>query len=187
MKIEINSDIDKYKETIALGLNAKQMVFSILALGVGTGIVLGLYNIVGMTAAVYIAIPFVAPIGLAGFYNFRGMSFFEVTKNRLNYSFHNRPLLYHSVNEGKQVILEHEKKLQLLEKQRLKEAKKSKRKKTKELTAEEQMKAAKKKLVRVIVGFVILILFIAGGIVAYQMGWLEEVISLAENVINEYF
>ena len=40
MEIELSEDLQHYKESLVLGLTAKQFLFSALALGVGTGIVL---------------------------------------------------------------------------------------------------------------------------------------------------
>ena len=39
MVIEINKDIDRYQESVAMGLTAKQLVFSIASVIVGGGIV----------------------------------------------------------------------------------------------------------------------------------------------------
>ena len=44
MVIEINKDIDRYQESVAMGLTAKQLVFSIASVIVGGGIVLLLYR-----------------------------------------------------------------------------------------------------------------------------------------------
>lgn len=44
MVIEINKDIDRYQESVAMGLTAKQLVFSIASVIVGGGIVLLLYS-----------------------------------------------------------------------------------------------------------------------------------------------
>ena len=38
MEIELSEDLQHYKESLVLGLTAKQFLFSALALGVGTGI-----------------------------------------------------------------------------------------------------------------------------------------------------
>ena len=38
MVIEINKDIDRYQESVAMGLTAKQLVFSIASVIVGGGI-----------------------------------------------------------------------------------------------------------------------------------------------------
>ena len=68
MVIEINKDIDRYQESVAMGLTAKQLVFSIASVIVGGGIVLLLYRYIGLTGSAYVAIPCVAPIALGGFY-----------------------------------------------------------------------------------------------------------------------
>ena len=77
MVIEINKDIDRYQESVAMGLTAKQLVFSIASVIVGGGIVLLLYRYIGLTGSAYVAIPCVAPIALGGFYSFNGMNFYE--------------------------------------------------------------------------------------------------------------
>ena len=64
MNISINKDIERYKESIVMGLTAKQLICSVIALALGAGIVLSTYKHVGLTVAVYIAIPVVAPIAL---------------------------------------------------------------------------------------------------------------------------
>ena len=94
MIVEINKDLEKYKESVAMGLTAKQLIFSIASLVVGGGLILWLYPYVGLTIAVYISIPVVAPIALGGFYSYQGMSFYEVMKRRFYFMFHNKPLTY---------------------------------------------------------------------------------------------
>ena len=96
MIIEINKDIDKYKETVILGLTVRQLIFSLIALISGAGIVLLIYPYVGLTVSAYIAIPVVAPIALNGFYSYNGMTFTELMKKKLYYAFMNRPLIYSS-------------------------------------------------------------------------------------------
>ena len=66
MVIEINKDIDRYQESVALGLSAKQLVFSIASVAVGGTLVLLLYKYIGLTGAAYVAIPCVAPIAIPG-------------------------------------------------------------------------------------------------------------------------
>lgn len=39
MIIEINKDIDRYKETVIMGLTARQLIFSVLSVLVGGGVV----------------------------------------------------------------------------------------------------------------------------------------------------
>ena len=75
MVIEVNKNIDNYKESVVLGLTARQLIFSIISLIVGGGIVLLTYPYVGLTTSADIAIPVVAPIALTGFYSYNGMTF----------------------------------------------------------------------------------------------------------------
>ena len=80
MVIEINKNIDNYKESVVLGLSARQLVYSVLSVVAGGGIVLLLYRHVGLTVSTYIAIPVVAPIAMTGFYSYHGMTFVEMMK-----------------------------------------------------------------------------------------------------------
>lgn len=103
MNIEINKDIDRYKETVVLGLTARQLVYSVLSVGVGGGIVLFLYPYVGLTVSAYIAIPVVAPIALTGFYSYNGMTFMEMMRLRIYFMFGNRTLTYVSEESVKEI------------------------------------------------------------------------------------
>lgn len=103
MVIEINKDIERYKESVVMGLTAKQLVYSVASVIAGGGIVLLLYPYIGMTPSVYVAIPVVAPIALGGFYTYNGMSFYEVMGRKLRLLFANRPLTYVST-EGEHEI-----------------------------------------------------------------------------------
>jgi len=105
MIIEINKDIDRYKESVIMGLTAGQLIFSVLSVAVGGGIVLFFYPLIGMTPSVYLAIPAVAPIALGGFYSFNGMNFYEYMGRKLKMLFANRPLAYVST-ENEEVIRE---------------------------------------------------------------------------------
>lgn len=107
MVIEINKDIDKYQESVAMGLTAKQLIFSIASVAVGGGLVLLLYKYVGLTVAAYIAIPVVAPIAMGGFYSFNEMSFYEYMGKKIHFMFGNKPLVYVST-EGEPAIKEWE-------------------------------------------------------------------------------
>ena len=105
MVIDINKNIDNYKETVVLGLTAKQLIYSVLSVAVGGGIVLLLYQKVGLTVSAYIAIPAVTPIALSGFYSYNGMGFMEMMKLKMHFAFGNRALAYVST-EGDDVIRE---------------------------------------------------------------------------------
>ena len=49
MVIEINKDIDRYQESVAMGLTARQLIFSIASVAVGGGLVLLLNKYIGLT------------------------------------------------------------------------------------------------------------------------------------------
>ena len=106
MIIEINKDIQNYKESVVFGLNARQLIFSVLSVASGGGIVFLTYPYVGLTTSAYIAIPVVAPIALSGFYSYNGMTFMEMMKRKLHFAFGNRALTYIS-EEGEKAIQQH--------------------------------------------------------------------------------
>ena len=103
MVIEINKDIERYKESVVMGLTAKQLVYSVASVIAGGGIVLLLYPYIGMTPSVYVAIPVVAPIALGGFYSYNGMSFYEVMGRKLRVLLANRPLTYVSTEREHEI------------------------------------------------------------------------------------
>lgn len=101
MIIEINKDIEDYKESVFFGMTAKQFISSILCLAVGGGTVFLLMPYVGLKIAAYITVPIVTPIAMSGFYSLNGMSYFEVWKRRFYFAFGNKALTYKSVEEKK--------------------------------------------------------------------------------------
>ena len=129
MVIEIGRDIDRYKETVAMGLTAKQLVFSAASVTIGGGLVLGLQFFIGMTLAVYIAIPVAAPIALGGFYSYNGMGFYEYMGRKLKMMFANRTLLYSST-EGGEAVREMQAEKMAEKKKADKKRRKKKKKKT---------------------------------------------------------
>ena len=103
MVIEINKDIDHYKESVVLGLTARQLIYSIISVVIGGWIVLLTYPYVGLTTSAYIAIPVVAPIALTGFYSYNGMTFIEMMKLKLHFSFGNKALSYISTESADEI------------------------------------------------------------------------------------
>jgi hypothetical protein len=103
MVIEINKDIDRYKESVVLGLTARQLIYSIISVVVGGGIVLFTYPYVGLTTSAYIAIPVVVPIALTGFYSYNGMTFVEMMKLKLHFAFGNKALTYVSTESAEEI------------------------------------------------------------------------------------
>ena len=167
MVIEINKDIDRYQESVAMGLTAKQVIFSIASVVVGGGIVLLLYKYIGLMGSAYVAIPCVAPIALGGFYSFNGMSFYEYMGKKLYFMFANRALTYVST-EGEPTI----KVFQLEQTEQVK--KKSKKAETEITTLEsavkkqEEFEAMKKKTRNMLLGLVAVIVTTVAGIAAYK-------------------
>lgn len=134
MVIEINKDIDRYKESVVMGLTARQLVFSIASVVTGGGIVLLLYHYIGLIPSVYIAIPAVSPVALGGFYSFNGMDFYEFMGRKFAMLFANRPLVYVST-EGEEAI----------RKFRIEEAAEKKAEKKKEKKRKQQENSVAKK------------------------------------------
>lgn len=124
MIVEINKDLEKYKESVALGLTAKQLIFSIASVVVGGGLILFLYPYLGLTVAAYISIPIVVPIAMGGFYSYQGMSFYEVMRRRIYFMFQNKPLTYVST-ESVAEIEKYDTEQQLNDKKTRKRGKKS--------------------------------------------------------------
>lgn len=79
-----------------MGLSAKQLVYSILALSSGCLIVFLLYEKIGLTFSCYVAVPIVAPIALCGFYSYNGMGFWEVFTRYMRNIFRNKELVFRS-------------------------------------------------------------------------------------------
>lgn len=156
MVIEINKDIDRYKETVIMGLTARQLIFSVASVVVGSGIVLLLYPFIGLTPGVYVAIPAVAPIALGGFYSFNGMNFYEFMGRKRRMLFMNRPLVYVST-EGVETI-------RLIS---MEETGKKQKDSAKEKTGKE-FEAMKKKTGKVLAGIITFIMAAVIGAVIYR-------------------
>ena len=124
MIVEITKDLEKYKESVVLGLTAKQLIFSIASVVVGGGLILFLYPYLGLTVAAYISIPIVVPIAMGGFYSYQGMSFYEVMRRRIYFMFQNKPLTYVST-ESVAEIEKYDTEQQLNDKKTRKRGKKS--------------------------------------------------------------
>ncbi|HEX3075944.1 MAG TPA: PrgI family protein [Lachnospiraceae bacterium] len=104
MIIEINKDLDNYKESVILGLTATQFLYSAGALLCGALVVFLLYSKVGLVLSCYIATPVVAPIALGGFYSKNGMSFATVIGKMIRNTFTNRILTFSSTNTEMELL-----------------------------------------------------------------------------------
>ena len=172
MVIEINKDIDRYQESVAMGLSAKQLIFSVASVAVGGTLVLLLYPYIGLTGAAYVAIPCVAPIALGGFYSYNGMDFYEYMGKKLKFMFSNPPLTYMST-EGNLAIKEYQ--MELLGTDKKKKGKAGKKQAVSETQTDtqkaknqEEFEAMKKKTKKLLLDCVGVIVAAVAGLVAYK-------------------
>lgn len=164
MVIEINKDIDKYQESVVMGLTAKQLVFSIASVVVGAGIVLLTYKYIGLTGSAYVAIPCVAPIALGGFYSFNGMSFYEYMGKKIHFMIGNKPLLYVSTESDaaiKQLSVESDIKKKAVKEDVPTDADSVMKK-------QEEFETSKKKMMKMLIGLVAGIVLVVAGLFAYK-------------------
>ena len=169
MVIEINKDVDRYQESVALGLSAKQLIFSAVSLISGAGIVLLLYRYIGLTGSAYVAIPVVAPIALGGFYSYNGMSFYDVTRKKMHMMFGNKALVYVST-ESEAVIKayhmeEHSERYMFAKGKGNKMVKQADQN---ESGKKEEFEAMKKKLNSMMIGCIVVIVLAVTGTIVYK-------------------
>lgn len=162
MVIEINKNIDNYKESVVMGLTARQLIYSVLSVVVGGGIVLLLYRHIGLTASTYIAIPVVAPIALTGFYSYNGMTFVEMVKRKLHFAFGNQTLTYIST-EGEIEIRQ----LRQAEETTGKQGNETDKKSNK---GQNDFQKAKKKMLWMLGGVILLLIAFVGFAVWFKYG-----------------
>ena len=166
MVIEINKDIDRYQESVAMGLTAKQLLFSAASVVVGGGMVLLLYKYIGLTGAAYVAIPCVAPIALGGFYSFNGMSFYEYMGKKLHFIFHNKALPYVST-EGDLAIKSYEQSMNNTGKKK-KSQKGTEVEVTDTTKNQEEFEAMKRKTKNILLGMIAVIIAAVAGVAIFK-------------------
>ena len=74
MEIKINKEIRDYKETIVLGLNIRQFIFSVGGLVCSVGSYFLLKDLIGKEATSWICIASAVPLAAFGFFNKNGLS-----------------------------------------------------------------------------------------------------------------
>ena len=74
MEVKINREIQEYQENIFFGLNLRQLIFSILAIGAAVAIYFGLRNILGTETVSWLCVIGALPFGAMGFIKYNGMS-----------------------------------------------------------------------------------------------------------------
>ena len=165
MVIEINKDIERYKESVVMGFTAKQLIYSVASVVAGGSIVLLLYPYIGLTPSVYVAVPMVAPIALGGFYSYNGMSFYEVMERKIRMMFANHPLMYVST-EREAVIKE----CQQAEAAKYVTDRKKKRKKAPRTKGtQEEFEDMKKKTKKMLIGVAATMVLAVIGMIVYKV------------------
>ena len=74
MEIKINKEIRNYKETLFFGLSARQFACSLLAVGVAVALYFALRNVLGRETVSWLCIVGAAPVAVAGFFKYNGMT-----------------------------------------------------------------------------------------------------------------
>ena len=75
MEIKINKEVRQHNETLFFGLSARQFFCSILAVGMAVGVYFLLKNILGQETASWMCIVAAAPLAVAGFFQYNGLTF----------------------------------------------------------------------------------------------------------------
>ena len=74
MEVKINKEIRSYTESIFLGLNLRQCIFSVLAMGAAVGVYFGLKGTLGTETVSWLCIVAAAPFAALGFIKYNGMT-----------------------------------------------------------------------------------------------------------------
>ena len=74
MEIKIPKEVRQHKETIFFGLSARQFFCAVAAVGLAVGVYLGIGPVIGKETASWLCILAAAPVALAGFFNYNGMT-----------------------------------------------------------------------------------------------------------------
>lgn len=87
MEVKIPKEVRSHKETIFFGLSARQFICAALAVGIAAGVYLGLGQLVGKETASWLCILCAAPVAVAGFFTYNGMTFEQFAWAFLNSHF----------------------------------------------------------------------------------------------------
>ena len=75
MEIKIPKEVRLHKETLFLGLTARQFFCSVQAVGMAVGMYFLLKNVLGRETASWLCILSAAPLAVAGFFQYNGLTF----------------------------------------------------------------------------------------------------------------
>ena len=74
MEIKIPKEVRQHKETIFFGLSARQFLCALFAVGIAVAVYLGLGETIGRETASWACILSAAPVAVAGFFNYNGLT-----------------------------------------------------------------------------------------------------------------
>ena len=74
IEIKIPKEIRQHKESIFLGLSGRQFICSVLAVGIAVASYLILSDLAGKEVASWVCILLAAPVAVAGFFHYNGMT-----------------------------------------------------------------------------------------------------------------
>ena len=75
MQRNINKEIRGYEEEVFMGLSLRQLLCSIVAIGVAVGVYYGLRDYLGQETVSWVCIVAAVPVAAAGFFTYDGMTF----------------------------------------------------------------------------------------------------------------
>lgn len=75
MEIKIPKEVRQHKETIFFGLSTRQFICAVLAVGVAVGVYFLLKNVIGQETASWACMVAAAPVAVAGFFQYNGLTF----------------------------------------------------------------------------------------------------------------
>lgn len=75
MEIKIPKEVRSHKEALFFGLSARQFFCSILAVGMAVGVYFLLKDLLGRETASWVCIVSAAPLAVAGFFQYNGLTF----------------------------------------------------------------------------------------------------------------
>ena len=74
MEIKINKEIRTYRETIFFGLSLRQFICAVLAVVTAVALYFGLHGVLGRETVSWVCIVGAAPVAVAGFFQYNGMT-----------------------------------------------------------------------------------------------------------------
>ena len=75
MEIKIPKEVRAHKETIFFGLNTRQFICSLLALGVAVGVYFALRTVAGAGSIGWLCVLAAFPFAVCGFFTYNGLTF----------------------------------------------------------------------------------------------------------------